>query len=287
MFASATTRMFIATGSLTTTSPSKETTSTLVLTTPTGHFVDTRIFLSSFPSTIPRENNNYALIPDGKVHTSLVQAESNATTVKHEAVDWAFAGTSKVSSPLFLFPDECRCTWHHTIDSRTPNASAVKDNGSLVTKNNDGVKWELEYGTFPDGTEYLEGWLPIPVNVDHVQEVGLDGAFLRTDGVRKVRWIALNYNDEAVGEEWPRGMVVRVGDWAQGIVRVGPGMRHVALTRWFRRDEEWRRFLNVESEETGSDITLGLSTLERACRVAMEIAVDMPKGWKVIGEGYE
>lgn len=208
-----------------------EPTTTLVLTTPARTFVDLRYFLSNPQS-------------DTRVHPPLdltIPAHDLALRKPHlengcASLDWGFSGVSTRST---LSDGNAHASFMHEIDSRTPDAASVTDEGVCTPQTDGGVAWELERGSMPDDEgvvrAYEEGWRDVPVDGDVV--VCLKGV-----------------SAEAC--------VVRVGGWVQGICRRGGG---VGTVRWVL-GEGWLR-IAMSSEGMGE----GDGGLEEACRLAMEV----------------
>jgi hypothetical protein len=143
-------------------------------------------------------------------------------------LDWAFAGTS--SSELIKQPNGeqvVHSRWTHWVDSRslTPEEE-INDEGDMIPQ---GKGLTLERGsmvrpTTGQMTEYEECWkdvAPIPI-ADQERSVNVCAVLLFHDDERKAR-----------------GMVVRVGQYCQGFLRVGEKM---ALERWaWSEDGKWQR----------------------------------------------
>ncbi|KAL6298817.1 hypothetical protein BKA93DRAFT_36115 [Sparassis latifolia] len=132
-------------------------------------------------------------------------------------IDWAFAGSS-VSRPAH---EEKGCivpahsVWTHWVDSRVPyDGEASSDEGNMWTQPDGDV---LEKGSMvrPETghlTEYEELWADVDV-----QRTG--------DDLKKV-CVVLTVDDPT---RRARGMVVRVGQWCQGITKVGG---ELLIERW-------------------------------------------------------
>lgn len=120
---------------------------------------------------------------------------------------WAFAGTSSHDSVTN------QAKWTHTVDSRYPDPSNVVDQGEFETLENGDT---VERGTmqdFDDGRvkPYQEVWRD---EVDEGAECVVLELDNTTEGVRTV------------------GVVVRLGDWCQGVLRDG---EKVTAERWYQR----------------------------------------------------
>ncbi|KAF2398513.1 hypothetical protein EJ06DRAFT_583763 [Trichodelitschia bisporula] len=178
-----------------------ETTSTLVLTSPTGLFVDMRI-----PLPLPSPSATLHPLPPDM---------------------WAFAGCTYRDAPVAN--GSWACAWSHAIDTlHAPGAPRPKDEGTMfpLLKNRTREVGAMENPDTGRVEEYEEMW-----EDEELVDVG--------DGIEcaVARWWT--------GEGWDGeremkdrlGLVVRVGKWAQGIVRDGEG---VWVERWEWADGGWR-----------------------------------------------
>lgn len=164
------------------------------MTSPHKHYVDTRILLPT----------------DG--------------TLSLTTIDWAFAGTSSTTPATGDKPEHT--VWTHWVDSTTPNAESVKDEGDMVTlANGDAVeRGEMVNPKTGKTEKYEESW-----------------ADIRPLG-EKSGWVV-----KAQGQGM-RGMVIRIGGFAQGVLRRGS---QVGIKRW--------RFMGGEQ---GWDAILGIGDCE-------------------------
>ncbi|KAI9881296.1 MAG: hypothetical protein M1830_005582 [Pleopsidium flavum] len=176
----------------------EEPTSTLVLTSHTSHYVDIRIFKS--------QNDEGPELPnDGG---------------PMERLEWGFAGTSHTEQPV---PEPAkvkpsRSVWQHWVDSKSDDPKP--DEGDMWPQPNGDT---LEKGSTRDPetgavTEYEELWADVPV-----EKTGNDGGLVS---------IVLQLHDDARSS---RGMVVRVGRWCQGLLKIGNEVT-VERWRWVSRD---------------------------------------------------
>ncbi|KAI7281654.1 hypothetical protein KC345_g3992 [Hortaea werneckii] len=224
-----------------------EPTSTLVLTSAAKRFVDIRVLKDSSPSQ------------DGPSTTE-------GTDLKpFSALDWAFAGTSSSSVGS---PDEngnavAHCEWRHWIDNRTERPEDVVDEGKMYPIEGDDQR-SLEKGRMvnPDTgrmTEYEEIWRDVDaVRISGV--VGVGGVGKEDEG--KVSAVLIL--DEP--EQRARGMVVRIGQYCQGVLRV---KGEFSLERW-----EW------VGEEKGWERKVRMGSLFLPCGLAMDV-LGMEEGSQV------
>lgn len=133
-------------------------------------------------------------------------------------LDWAFAGTS--SSQPAQEPGVRHAVWRHWVDSSTAEAETVRDEAE-VRDTGDAAGAELEAGRMVNpatGVEadYEEAWVSV-----EPEATELEG---------ESAYAVLRTCDD---EHGVRGMVVRVGQFCQGVLRVGEA---VTAERW-----EWYR----------------------------------------------
>ena len=149
-------------------------------------------------------------------------------------LDWAFAGTSSSAIKTNQQGNSTvHSKWHHWVDSRNDNAESVVDEGDMFPQK-DGRT--LECGSMINPatgqmTQYEECWIdvePTATNED-------DG---ESDNVKVC--MVLQLHDDV---HKARGMVVRVGQFCQGILRVGD---HVSLERWqWKKSGGWKREVRI------------------------------------------
>ncbi|KAK3708685.1 hypothetical protein LTR37_011407 [Vermiconidia calcicola] len=190
--------------------PASEPTTTIVLTSPERRFVDIRILKS----------------------TDADPADERAQPVLHASrIDWAFAGFS--SSELQTGADGSQfvhSTWKHWVSSRVADADGVVDEGDMFPQA-DGTTLEKGKMVNPATgreTEYEEVW------EDPKPTTTTEG-----DG-EKVMCAVLQLHDDA---HQARGMVVRVGQFCQGVLRIGESM---SLERWqWKSHGGWKRQVRI------------------------------------------
>ena len=129
-------------------------------------------------------------------------------------LEWAFAGQSYVEDAKSGKGEQKRAhaVWEHWVDSNSDDPAT--DEGDMWTQSNGDV---LEQGKMIKPgtgvvTAYEELWRDLQVVV-----VGQEEVFAS---------VVLRVQDDGMGA---RGMVVRVGGWCQGILKVG---NDVTIERW-------------------------------------------------------
>ncbi|KAH8726590.1 hypothetical protein GQ44DRAFT_600458, partial [Phaeosphaeriaceae sp. PMI808] len=183
-------------------------TSTLVLTSPNNTFVDLRFLKPTHPDQSPLPNKG-----------------------ESARLEWGFAGHSTSTPTADPHGEEegvTQCTWTHWVDSRytvgTPNIPV--DEG-------------LMYAISPDlSLEHGHAYHPHLSRISSHEEMWRDEAVQGVCGGKKV-CIVMRMCDDASGA---RGVVVRLGQYVQGIVMVG---ERVGGERWEGGGGEWTRTARV------------------------------------------
>ena len=188
----------------------EEPTSTIVLTSQTSHFVDVRIYIDGFEKLKSNRSGNIA----------------------SSILEWAFAGkSSTVQRSLENEIDKPQhSVWEHWIDSKSDNPSV--DEGDMWPQANGDV---LERGTQRHPVtglecEYEELWRDLEVEV-----VGEE---------KQCVSIVLKTEDTAAVI---KGLVVRVGSWCQGILKVGSKFT-IERWEWSSKGSEipkWSRVVKI------------------------------------------
>jgi hypothetical protein len=167
--------------------------STVVLTSSEKYYVDVRVLK-------PAENG---VLPNDPSDTEAVSQ-----------LQWAFAGTS-TSTPAEIIADmiekPAHTVWSHWIDSDT--LEEVRDEGDMYPQ--------------PDGTVLETGVMPNPeTGLEMDYEELWEDLDTKSVGEEKQYVCYVLRMDEPSASA--RGMVIRIGEWIQGIVRVG---EHITVTR--------------------------------------------------------
>lgn len=182
-----------------------------------------------------------------------------------DILEWGFAGVSsndiitRKGQPVF------HGSWRHLIDSRFLDGDAVKDEGEMIPME---MGKTLEKGKMvnplnPAAGEqpYEEGWADVPILSQ------------RDDG--KLEMAVLQLMEDEVGT---RGMVIRIGQVCQGIIRV---REDYACERWlWTKEEGWKRVLRDGGLWLPTGLAMDCGKLELGDDVKH---LDFP--WKVVELG--
>ncbi|KAF2210571.1 hypothetical protein CERZMDRAFT_99188 [Cercospora zeae-maydis SCOH1-5] len=223
----------------------EEPTSTLVLTSSGNRFVDTRIL-----------KEGAGLIPQLAIEAGLLPFAH---------LDWAFAGTSSSSKNS---NGDVQSVWKHWIDSRTLLPESVSDSG-VMTPMPDGRS--LESGAMADPVtgklvSYEEMWRDIEASVCGEEHSGVKCVVLQ-----------MECETDVEKEDRARGMVIRLGQFCQGVVRVGEAF---ALERWVWEDA-------AEKDVGGWRRQVRIGDLFLPCGPVMEHFDRLKVGGKITYEGFE
>ncbi|KXX79708.1 Protein HRI1 [Madurella mycetomatis] len=232
-----------------------EPTSTIVLTSPERRFVDIRI-----------------LKPTSTGGTS-------GDILPLSRLDWAIAGTS---STVWLATSDCapgervrRSKWHHWIDSRTPNAEHVIDEGDVFAHPSDS-SLELERGRMVNpetGVEadYEELWRSEPI---------AHGSPHQLPGEPPAPCLVLQWSSEE-GDDCPtgprRGLVIRLGQYCQAFVRDGNEIT-VERLMWVPDEQTWHQQVRIGKRELPTEFATHLA---HEARIDDEVKVG-GEVWKVV-----
>lgn len=176
-----------------------------------------------------------------------------AGNLTSDRLDWAFAGVSESTPLAETEPGRTHSVWRHWVDSRVREAETVVDEGDM--RGISGGR-TLETGKMVNPatgveTEYEEVWRG-------EEPVGDAVVVLRTE------------------EEGRRGVVVRVGQYAQGILREGDEV--VVQRREWTDGAGWG--VTARLGDGGLDFAMGVATGEDGAREEVEL------GGKVAGGGF-
>ncbi|KAK3390704.1 hypothetical protein B0H63DRAFT_388500 [Podospora didyma] len=217
-----------------------EPTSTIVLTSSERRFVDLRILKT--PET----------------WTDAASTDEEVDSLPLSRLDWAIAGTSK-SSPRDPVDghEVSHAEWHHWIDSRTPHTEGAVDEGDNYTQP-DGIT-VLEKGRMVNPatgreTDYEEVWRSEPIQAVPVMiGPGPRGA---ENGVTVC--VVLELEEIEEGKVKKRGMVMRLGQYCQALVREGfveGGDEKITIERlqWDADKGKWMTQVRIGDAEMPTD----------------------------------
>lgn len=133
--------------------------------------------------------------------------------------------------------------WEHWIDSRTDEPESASDEGYMYPQ--------------PDGSTLEKGRMVNP-------DTGLDSAYEEVwddEEPLPARCVVLRHEEGGA-----RGLVVRLGRYSQGFLRIGS---EVSLERWERRDGRAVRMVRMGRDEVPCQ--LSLMDDDGACRPGKQI----------------
>lgn len=209
-----------------------EPTSTLVLTSPGKTFVDLRYLLpvSGPGSSQEQDTPNREATSAPSSPTIRVSAPSNTTPrapkQEHTALDWGFTGASYSTpshSPHPIYGAFSHSTWAHWLDSRVPAGEPIPSDAGDMYDIGGGLFLEHGHAFHPHlgrVASHEEAW----EDVEAVSTVARPD--LAQEGRGRKVCVVLRAQDDVRGV---RGVVVRVGQFCQGIVRVGGD---ITTERW-------------------------------------------------------
>jgi len=195
-----------------------EPTSTLVLTSQSGWYIDVRILhdTSPVPEALP--------VNEDKLMT--IQAQKPILPLSK--LDWAFSGQATSIPATDSTP--ARSSWNHWVDSKTKlNEPPIIDSGEMFPQ---ASGLTLETGSMPNpatglDTAYEEIW----EDIHQKQPSDLEAeVFILT-------------NDQP--EKSSRGCIMQLGRLCQGVLRIGDEMR---VERWSYVEDEWHLNVRVGGE---------------------------------------
>lgn len=203
-----------------------EPTSTLVLTSQSGWFIDVRIIHDTTPisSSLPANEDK------------LMTIQSDTPILPLSELDWGFSGQATSVPATGSTPT--RSSWNHWVDSKTKlHEEPIIDSGEMFPQDN-GLT--LETGSMPNpatglDTAYEEVWEDLPKHQPSDLETE---CFILT-------------NDEP--ERFTRGCIMQLGQYCQAVLRIGDEMR---VERWAYCDKQWHLTAQVGEEMDAGKLLL-------------------------------
>ncbi|KDQ58511.1 hypothetical protein JAAARDRAFT_128365 [Jaapia argillacea MUCL 33604] len=226
--------------------------------------ISKRLYIRWFPNPAGEPTSTLVLTSPSKRFVDLrffLPSDSNASRILSQ-LEWGFAGTSHVTPT--------HGEWTHDIDSRPDNDDHRndKDEGDMFPDPNGdqnvsverGRMWNAERGAVG---EYEEGWL----------EVAVQGR-----GRCVVLEIGKGDQSAGVGDSRATGMIVRVGQYCQGIVKIG---EQTLVERWECVEGE----LGGNWKLTGKGSVGSEGALHLPCGAACDLEGDIRQG-DVLHDGW-
>jgi hypothetical protein len=223
-------------------------------------------------------------------------------------IDWAFAGRSESRKNEATGNTSTR--WHHTVDSRFIDAESVIDQAEMLPEDPEsGIA--LEKGSMVNPTTgveaaYVEGWretgvkyVPEPTQEEIVafdQELERRGVRfgecdpdLRTlathgdalpSGLASLATCYVLQHENAARQS--RGTVIRVGQFCQGVLRVGD---EFAAERWeWTEQGGWRKVFASGSSKLNMPCDVACHLAVRKLRVGNEVVYGPGEIWQCVEE---
>jgi hypothetical protein len=221
-------------------------------------------------------------------------------------LDWAFAGRSESQNNEATGKTSTR--WHHTVDSRFPDAESVIDQAEMLPEDPES-RIALEKGSMVNPatgieTAYVEGWRE--TGVKYVPEPTRDevDAFEQELGRRGVKLIAGDPDLRTLaGHGYPleessnfvscvlqhenaarrsRGTVFRVGQFCQGVLRVGDGF---AAERWeWTVQGGWRKVFAFGDGKLSMPCDVACRLAVGTLRVGSDVVYSPGETWQCVEE---
>lgn len=206
--------------------------------------ISLRHYVRWLPDPVPDEDNTTTIVTtsnenrfvDLRVFKEAFSVET-ASGQPLSQLEWGLAGTSSSTPAKGPNGEEItRGIWKHWIDSRCLDADRVQDEGDNYTLPNGLV---LEKGSMVN---------PVTGKVTPYEEVWED---VEVEVIKQVLCVVVQLHDDS---RKARGMVVRVGQFCQGILRVGS---EVSVERWEWKEGSW-------------EIRVRMGTMGLPCIMGME-----------------
>jgi hypothetical protein len=204
-------------------------------------YISTRAYIQWLPDPPSEPTSTQVLTSSQKRFVDIRVAARKSLGGEDPAhVEWAFAGHSESK----VVDGKTLSQWHHWIDSKATAPEEVVDQGEMLPEDADGLA--LEKGAMVNPatgrmTAYVEGWRDVEIRAATPLDWEIVSLFLQSLQVRGIfidglqatstagsRKLSLVLQHENV-ERRARGMVVRLGQICQGVMRVGD---EFAYERW-------------------------------------------------------
>jgi hypothetical protein len=220
-------------------SPATEPTSTLVLTTKSGWYVDVRVLLST--SSEP----DVSISPAKDDHTLFAETSKDGS-FGVERLDWAFAGQALSTPGEKGGPSHS--TWEHWVDSKTTlEEPPLSDQGDMFPQ--------------PDGRTLEKGRMANPATgvEEDYEELWRDQTIEKPSSWSEGRFscVVLKHDGKGV-----KGSVVRLGRYCQGVLRIDDDF---TAERWlfvdgekeFENGQGWKLLARVGKGKVGCEALIG------------------------------
>ncbi|RDW66499.1 hypothetical protein BP6252_10134 [Coleophoma cylindrospora] len=167
------------------------------------------------------------------------------TTSPHESqkLEWGFAGTSQSAPPQFDKDNKLvkpgHSKWNHWVDNKT--VEEVQDEGYMYPIEGSNEVRETGSMAHPDTgkiTPYEEIWIDL-----ELVKVGEKGKY--------ASWVMKHEDSYSK----TRGMLCRIGEWVQGVLRIGDEIS-VVRYKWDTENSQWQLKLSMGRFDMPRDVVL-------------------------------
>jgi hypothetical protein len=187
--------------------PCTEPTSTLVLTSKSGWYIDVRILLPEPRPDAGQREKLKKVFKDGDIDDAEFFEEAKGGSLTVERLDWAFSGQSHATPAKGKEPGFSK--WEHWLDSKTGWDEPPEEDEGLMYPQDDGRTLEKGGSVNPDTGEentYEEMWRDVKIG-------------------KSSTWPSNNWCCVTLVLEQPekksRGSIMRLGSYCQGVKKVG------------------------------------------------------------------
>ncbi|KAI0701559.1 hypothetical protein C8T65DRAFT_579536 [Cerioporus squamosus] len=200
--------------------------------------ISERLYIRWLPDEASEPTSTLVLTASNKQFVDLRLIKPSSPSAPYTVLDWGIGGRS-VSTPG-------HGEWIHEIDSRTeePEADAGDMFPHPTLPDVELERGRMRHPESGDVREYEEAWKHVDVAPDPAGELH--------EGSRVSVFLEMDEKDEGSGRR-RRGMISRVGQYCQGIVRDGKG---VSVQRWSWADGEgWKKVAQIGDASMACDTT--------------------------------
>lgn len=255
------------------TAPFSEPTSTIVLTSKSGWYIDVRILLPEPRPDAGQREKLKSVFKDGDIDDAEYFEEAKKGSLTTARLDWAFSGPGHSTPAKGEEPGFSK--WEHWVDSKTGLDEPPEVDEGFMYPQNDGRTLEKGGSVNPDTGEvntYEEMWRDVPIE-------------------KPTTWPDTNWScvvaicDEPAKQV--KGCIMRLGPYCQGVKRVGGNF---CAERWKYGYSDawvggkWCLLARVGEGEVGCELLLSSNDDEKELGRTVKIGGVLTIGgdeWKV------